>query len=185
MRPFIFGYGSLVNRGTHDYAEAHTARLHGWKRAWRRTNLRKVAYLTVVPSKGSLIDGMILQAAHGDNQLDAREYAYERHTVTNAVAHPAQNSGDVQLYSIAEGAHFEPTHENPVLLSYVDVVVQGYLREFGEEGVRNFFETTDGWHAPIHDDREQPIYSRHQSLRADERQLVDDWLKTVGARVER
>ena len=26
-----------------------------------------------------------------------------------------------------------------VLLSYIDVVVQGYLREFGEDGVARFF----------------------------------------------
>lgn len=184
MRPFIFGYGSLVNRRTHDFAEAHPAHLKGWKRAWRRTNLRRVAYLTAVPSNDSVIDGLILQATHGDATLDQREHAYARHTVTHAVAHPAENSGDVQVYSIADGTHFEPTYENPVLLSYVDVVVQGYFREFGEEGVRNFFETTEGWHAPIHDDRAKPIYSRHQSLCRSELDQVDFWLKEVGARVE-
>jgi hypothetical protein len=66
-------------------------------------------------------------------------------------------------------------------LSYIDVVVQGYLREFGEEGVARFFATTDGWDAPVADDRADPIYLRHQTLTRAERALVDRWLDDLGA----
>lgn len=45
-----------------------------------------------------------------------------------------------------------------VLLSYLDVVVQGYFREFGRKGVVHFFEMTEGWHAPVLNDRANPIY---------------------------
>ena len=72
-----------------------------------------------------------------------------------------------------------------MLLSYIDVVVQGYLREFGERGVRHFFETTDGWEAPVLDDRAAPIYPRHQRLSPDERALVDDQLREIGVRPRR
>ncbi|MDX5384038.1 MAG: gamma-glutamylcyclotransferase, partial [Rhodobacterales bacterium] len=34
---FFFGYGSLVNRATHDYGQARAATLPGWRRAWRHT----------------------------------------------------------------------------------------------------------------------------------------------------
>ena len=47
---FFFGYGSLVNRATHDFPEAHPARVTGWRRAWRHTDLRPVAYLTAEPA---------------------------------------------------------------------------------------------------------------------------------------
>jgi hypothetical protein len=56
------------------------------------------------------------------------------------------------------------------------VVVQGYLREFGEAGVKRFFDTTDGWEAPVLNDRADPVYPRHRVLTADERTLVDDLL---------
>ena len=61
------------------------------------------------------------------------------------------------------------------------MVVQGYLREYGEEGVAHFFRTTDGWDAPIAGDRAAPRYSRHQTLSRFERQLVDKWLDEVSA----
>ena len=51
--------------------------------------------------------------------------------------------------------------------------------------MQRFFDTTDGWDAPILNDRAAPIYGRHQALREDERTLVQDWLAAVGARVIR
>ena len=63
-----------------------------------------------------------------------------------------------------------------MLLSYLDVVVQGYLREFGEQGVQRFFDTTDGWDAPVLNDRADPVYPRHRTLNEQERALVDDML---------
>ena len=80
------------------------------------------------------------------------------------------------IYSIPEGKHGAPSMAHPVLLSYLDVVVQGYLHEFGPDGVERFFATTDGWDAPILDDRAHPHYPRHQHLTPAETALVDDWL---------
>ncbi len=40
MDPYFFGYGSLVNRLTHDHRAEPAAR-RGWRRAWRRTSLRR------------------------------------------------------------------------------------------------------------------------------------------------
>ncbi|WP_323785658.1 hypothetical protein [Thalassovita sp.] len=72
---------------------------------------------------------------------------------------------------------------HPILLSYLDVVVQGYHQEFGEQGVTRFFQTTDGWDAPILDDRKQPHYPRHQTLARPETRLVDRMLDDIGARL--
>ena len=65
-RPYFFGYGSLVNRGTHDFDDAHPARLSGWRRIWRHTDLRPVAYLTVVPDASAEIDGLIAHVPDDD-----------------------------------------------------------------------------------------------------------------------
>lgn len=56
---FFFGYGSLVNRATHDYGQARPASLPGWRRAWRHTALRPVAFLTAEPDPASTIEGLI------------------------------------------------------------------------------------------------------------------------------
>ncbi len=174
--PFFFGYGSLVNRRTHAHDEAHAARVRGWRRVWRHTALRPVAFLTAVPDPGTEIDGLIAGVPGADwAALDAREHAYDR-VAAAGVAHALDWRPEVSLYTIPEGKHGAPDRAHPVLLSYIDVVVQGYLDEFGEDGVRRFFETTAGWEAPVADDRADPIYSRHQTLTERERRLVDRWL---------
>ncbi|WP_093966877.1 gamma-glutamylcyclotransferase family protein [Actibacterium lipolyticum] len=182
--PFFFGYGSLVNRATHSYAHAFPAQISGWRRAWRHTTLRPVAFLTAVPAHGEQIDGLIAAVpGHDWAALDEREHAYDRHPVTGPLHHQAPDAGDVQIYAVAPQHSDSPDARHPILLSYVDVVVQGYLREYGEAGVIRFFDTTDGWDAPIKDDRSAPIYPRHQTLHADEKRLVDAQLVRVSANV--
>lgn len=179
--PFFFGYGSLVNRRTHDYDNAHRAEVSGWRRAWRATDLRKAAFLTVLPDPATRIDGLIAQVPDGDwAALDQRERAYDKHDAAHAVNHPLEGPLDVRLYAIPEGRHFAPTDEHPVLLSYLDVVLQGYLAEFGQAGVTRFLKTTDGWQAPVLDDRAAPVYPRAQRLGAVERAFVDDTLSSHG-----
>lgn len=175
--PFFFGYGSLVNRKTHDYEQAHPAQITGWRRSWRRSPLRDLCYLTAVPDADCTIDGLIAAVPNSDWQaLDIRERAYLRQDATRQVRHEVNHDPEVAIYAIAPDAHHPPTPENPILLSYLDVVVQGYLTEFGEEGVARFFDTTDGWHAPILNDRAKPVYPRAQSLSRTETALVDTYL---------
>lgn len=178
--PYFFGYGSLVNRKTHDFEDAHRARLRGWRRIWRHTNLRPVAYLTVVPDASAEIDGLIAHVPNDDwAALDYRERAYDRQAVCDHVSHPKDDPISVSVYTVPYEKHGSPPHEHPLLLSYIDVVVQGYLHQFGEAGVAAFFDSTSGWSAPVINDREAPIYPRHQTLSQDETQLVDDFLKQL------
>ncbi len=181
---YFFGYGSLVNRATHVFAEAHPAQLSGWRRVWRHTELRPVAFLTVLPDADCIIDGLIAAVpGAGWPALDLREAAYTRVPAHHQVIHPLPHRPEIAVYSIPEGQHGTPSAAHPILLSYIDVVVQGYLREFGPEGVARFFETTDGWGAPILDDRASPRYPRHQALSPDERALSDDHLARLDVRL--
>jgi hypothetical protein len=84
---------------------------------------------------------------------------------------------------VPESRQRESTDHYPVLLSYLDVVVQGYVRAFGLAGVQHFFDTTDGWEAPILNDRTEPRYPRHQQLKPEERELVDMHLARIEARL--
>ena len=178
---YFFGYGSLVNRDTHGFEGAQTATLTGWRRTWRHTTLRQIAYLTAVPDPTCTIDGLIAPVPDHDwAALDQRERAYARVPAAHQVTHALTHQPEIAVYAIPDGHHSAPNTRHAVLLSYLDVVVQGYLREFGEPGVTRFFDTTQGWDAPMLDDRANPSYPRHCTLRADETALVDHHLRRLG-----
>ncbi|MGY6411475.1 MAG: gamma-glutamylcyclotransferase family protein [Alkalilacustris sp.] len=184
--PFFFGYGSLVNRRTHVYAEAYAARISGWRRVWCHTDLREMAFLSVEPAPGSEIEGLIAAVPGGDwRALDERETGYDRHPLTEGLAHGATRPVSAQIYAVPAHRSAALGQRCSILLSYLDVVVQGYLTEFGEAGAERFFETTRGWDAPILDDRDRPRYPRAQRLTARERGMVDAMLATMGARMVR
>lgn len=180
--PFFFGYGSLVNRATHDYPDAYPARLSGWRRVWRHTALREVAFLSVEPAYGVVLEGLIAKVPGADwANLDEREWAYDRLNANEQVFHDAPIKADVHVYSIHRRHGTDARFS--IRLSYLDTVVQGYLREFGTRGAEAFFETTAGWDAPVMDDRASPIYARHQPLTASERDFVDASLRNLSAQV--
>lgn len=173
--PLFFGYGSLVNLATHDYADPHPARLAGWRRVWRHTKLRDAAFLSVERCEQTEISGIVARVPGADwAALDAREAAYARRDVTDTVRHQSQ-PGPVAVYEV-EDIHLSDRNDHPILQSYLDVVVQGYLRVFGEAEAQAFFETTHGWDTPILDDRADPIYPRAQRLSPDETLFVDEAL---------
>jgi hypothetical protein len=182
--PYFFGYGSLVNTATHSYEDAQPARLKGWRRQWVQTGLREAAFLTAIRCGDSEIDGLIAAVPGADwAALDEREWAYDRLAATDAVSHGLCASTDVSVYAVPEERHAAGSEVHPVLLSYLDVVVQGYLQTFGEDGVAEFFATTGGWDVPVLDDRRNPRYPRHQYLTQQERTLTDAHLQSARARI--
>ncbi len=178
---FFFGYGSLVDSRTHVHAP--TARVAGWRRAWCRIEGRPLAILTAVRAPGAEIDGLIAPVVDGDwAALDAREFCYLRRDATADVTHDTE-AREIAIYEVPQVDRLTTDADCPILLSYLDVVVHGYLTEFGPEGVARFIETTDGWHTPVLDDRAAPRYPRAQSLSAECRALVDDLLAKAGSRI--
>ncbi|WP_281966717.1 gamma-glutamylcyclotransferase family protein [Roseovarius nanhaiticus] len=185
---YFFGYGSLVNRGTHDFTAAHPARLKGWRRRWRPTNLREVAFLSVVEDTGTIIDGLIAPVPDADwHALDLREGAYDRVPAEHMVEHPLPHRPQIAVYAVpgygARTAMEERGHH--LLLSYIDVVIQGYLREFGPAGAQHFFDTTDGWEVDVIDDRAAPRYPRACTLTQGETDVVDAGLASLPVRMKR
>lgn len=183
--PHFFGYGSLVNQDTHAYPVRGQARVRGWRRVWRHSAQRSVAFLTVEEAEGVTISGLIAEVPQADwAALDARERAYDRlslseHHATDAVAL------NLHLYR-AKPAHVgPPSLRHPVLLSYLDTVVEGYLQVFGEPGVSDFFATTAGWDAPIRNDRDDPVYTRATQPDAKVRAMVDSALRDLSAQVQK
>ncbi|MGB7270998.1 MAG: gamma-glutamylcyclotransferase family protein [Albidovulum sp.] len=176
--PAFFGYGSLVNRATHDYALATPARLKGWRRIWRHTAQRQLAYLSAEPAVDTEIDGLIAAVPGNDwAVLDLREEAYQRVPLAiDALVIAPEWAEAVAIYSVDKAPDAAPV---PILLSYLDVVLQGFLKEFGPDGPLRFFASTTGW-GPILDDRALPRYPRHQVLAPTEMALFDSLIAAHG-----
>lgn len=183
---YFFGYGSLVNRLTHGFTPALPATARGWRRAWRAIPGRDPVYLTATPDPSCSIEGLIAPVPpEGWAALDLREQAYERRDARAAVSHGAENVSQMAIYEIAPEHYVTPGPEQVILLSYLDVVIQGYLVEYGQAGAERFFDTTVGWEAPLLDDRAAPRYPRAQKLSDAERAVVDTHLTRLGCEVRR
>ncbi len=184
--PYFFGYGSLVNRATHTYPNASHATAHGWKRAWVDTPARPYAYLTGVRAEGSQIDGLIAEVPGADwDALDVREEAYDRIHEPARIKHTHANALDIAIYAVPETTFQTSADRLPILQSYLDVVLQGYIQEFGFKGAEAFLESTDGWDAPILNDRATPLYPRHQILTVQETDFVDATLHALGSEIRK
>jgi hypothetical protein len=181
MTPYFFGYGSLVNRATHTYPNARPAQLQGWRRAWVRTPSRDVVFLSVVNDLKTTIDGLIAAVPGADwAALDAREHGYARLSSGTAVNHDMIPKPEIAHYAVAPESTCTGG-DHVILLSYLDVVVQGFVQEFGEAGVSRFFATTSGWKTPVLNDRATPRYPRAQVLTPQETALVDHHLAAASA----
>ena len=161
----VFGYGSLVNRRTQNFG-GEKAVLEGWRRVWVATSARPAAFLSVEPAD-SRIEGLSFAVPQQDlPALDEREAQYDRISHGNGV-----------VYSVP-GRNQAP-RSCPILRSYLDVVLQGYLREFGQPGLARFMTTTFGWENGVFDDRAAPIYPRAQPVSPREKALFDALLGSV------
>jgi len=178
-----FGYGSLVNRNTlrTNIVHAIPARLHGWRRLWRaRPDMPgfPAALLSVRLEEGASVDGLLV-FDRLDNlpAVDLREVHYDRRSVLPehvGTRTPLPHECPIFVY---EAQHEVPLHPEPplILQSYLDAVMQGFLVEHGEEGVRRFVRETHHFDTPIYKDRAAPSYPRAVTLNTSEAGLFD-WL---------
>ena len=184
-----FGYGSLVNRETLP-EDALTARVRvsGWRRAWRHSvgtgDMRRCT-LTVIPDPDcSILGAVVAQPGHHEDTMQRREALYHRIDLPPTAVDWLDGRPDEwpePFIHVGEPAYRRAgDHDHPVLLSYVETVLAGFLRTFGDDGPRHFFETTADWHVPVMDDRNSPVYARATQLGEDERLLVDDLLAEAG-----
>ncbi len=182
-----FGYGSLVNRDTRPPDEPSIcARLDGWKRVWGHRVQRSGEHagctsLSVLPANGA-IDGVVVRMPAANlPMLDEREQGYQR------LAIPRQqfdldgeiDANIVYMYQSAPENRGLATRANPILLSYVDCVMAGYEKLFGEQGLTDFLHSTDGWSGAIENDRQAPRYPRAVKLTEDVHKRFDQSLYNV------
>lgn len=180
-----FGYGSLVNRATRPAGEiAYPAALRGWRRAWNHRVPASDARLACTalsidplaadrddgPGDASgdragagSIDGVVVALpAAGLAALDAREANYDRLRLprTAFVLPDGVEAESVHVYRSTAARRSPADAAHPILASYADCVMAGYLERFGTAGLEAWIATTDGWEAPRLDDRARPAYPR-------------------------
>jgi hypothetical protein len=121
--------------------------------------------------------------------VDEREARYDRvridHSVIELVG--GEGPGDdlpADLYLYVGRAQPEPASPPSLLQSYLDAVMAGYLREFGEEGVAHFLETTFGFERRVIRDRAAPRYSRSIRIDGALADRFDMLLAAVGVRFD-
>lgn len=178
-RTRFFGYGSLVNLATHNYKNVHKIDVQGWRRQWVYSATRDISFFSVTKDPDTTLQGVVADVSDiGWQALDIREAGYLRHDLSGGC-----NFSDVQVY-VANPDHVDPKgFGKPILLSYLDCVVQGFLDQFGEDGVTGFFNTTSGWDRPIKNDRAAPIFPRAQVLSTAQTALVDRHLQDISANI--
>ena len=187
-----FGYGSLVNRATlrTDYVAAVPARLNGWRRCWRprKSNdpndpRRHLSMLSAWQREGHAIDGLLVfDRLDHLPAVDEREAAYDRVPVEVECLEVAVEIPDGCALFVYEAHTNEATHDPgaPIAQSYLDAVMQGFMHEFGHDGVMDFLDSTDGFERPVRADRHSPVYSRSVALPDDQRDLFDSLLADRG-----
>lgn len=166
----FFGYGSLVNLQTHKYLNPYPTEIKGWKREWVSSEIHDIAFLSVTPCNLTILQGMRASTESiGWDALDLREIGYKRHNLKEY---------NMQMY-VVDPEYIDRTIKKPILLSYLDCVIQGFYRHFGKKGVTAFFQTTDNWDHPILDDRSSPQYPRATNLNEFELFLVNEHLEKL------
>jgi hypothetical protein len=180
----VFGYGSLVHRGTHAMRAISPATLEGWERVWVRTGGRRAAFLSVRRAPAVVIEGLLLEVRDTEwVALDRREAAYRREVVR---VRPAEaDTVTAQVYVVPEPQAEPPSAEHPILLSYLLTVASGFAAEFGPEAIARFFATTSGWQGAILDDSAAPAYPRACPADPEVVCAVREGIARVGARVRR
>lgn len=182
-KSYSFGYGSLVNRGTHAFEELYPARVAGWGRRWCHwvdASFYRCTSLTVAPDPAASISGLVMGTPPTTHDgLNEREAGYDRIIIdAGAIAHSGPAGVEVELYQSRDQ---RPGADHaPILQSYVDTVMQGFEQEFGREGLHQFVAETSGWDTPILRDRAAPHYPRATSLLTGQARLFDTILEDIG-----
>lgn len=181
---YIFCYGSLVNKESRHKTGGTilvgAARVAGLQRAWNIRITDKTG-LGAVFAENSACNGVIVSVTAEElAKFDERELPelYKRVSLSpeqiSFLGSEKPASGTFWVY-IAKKSELADK-ENPILQSYLDVVLTGFL-DFGQAFAEEFIRSTAGW-KNIENDRARPRYSKHLD-RTERQEEIDQLLKLI------
>lgn len=185
-----FGYGSLVNKQTlrTRYISAHPASLKGWRRHWQSYPGEGVerALLSIHEHPETIISGMlVIDRLENLPALDEREAFYRRVNLSAEDLILHDDGCDIEQFHTGRLFVYVAQHHDdkrpPLLQSYLDAVMAGFHKEFGDEGLEGFLKTTVGFDREIIPDRDAPLYPRAVSIDRNMAALFDASLRAIGA----
>jgi hypothetical protein len=169
-RHFIFGYGSLISATsrakTGETGQVWPVRITGYQRNWSVMSTEYgMSSVAVIPVLEAHCNGVLIEIDESEIPVfDQRERGYQRSQVKLEQLFGYQQQslpeGTVWIYHSHEIA--KPTHDCPIALSYVDVILSGCLA-LGDAFANDFLSLTKGWHHPLINDRQTPRYPRVQA----------------------
>lgn len=166
---YIFGYGSLIcsdsrsrTGATHT---AHAIEVTGIQRKWSvHTPDWPATAVGAHSVKDANCNGVYFEVdAVNLAKFDQREQGYQRvaipwqHVTAQQTNHSLPSTGTLWVY-VGSHSMAQPEPSRPIMLSYVDVIINGCL-DYGEEFAARFTETTELWQFLV-DDRHSPQYPR-------------------------
>ena len=172
---FIFGYGSLICPSsrvlTGSLGPGVACKITGFSRSWS-ARVRDCTAVGVNADESGSVWGVVCRVEGNVpeeiKRFDAREAGYDRvrvqkeHiSVFDGCVNPVGDDDEVFVYVGKTSAL--ANEENPILQSYVDVIVKGCLETGGVEFARGFIETTRGFEGTWFNDRATPKYVRSET----------------------
>lgn len=143
----------------------------------------KICALTVAPDPRVAIAGLVLfHDIRGFDELDQRESGYSRGPVPARLDSPDHSTAGLGCFTyVGDPAHHRSgSNEFPIWRSYLDCVLAGYFELGGHWAMEDFIASTQGWDAPILDDRQTPLYPRAVALASDLERGIDETLAKHG-----
>ncbi|OLQ77635.1 hypothetical protein BIT28_04595 [Photobacterium proteolyticum] len=186
---YIFGYGSLINHHsrllTSQTGKAVPATVNGLQRHWGKVDgSYKISPLVAMLGKGHC-NGVLVKI--GENSLvefDRREKGYRRIELDPAdvaASHAVENQKMVinePIWAYIRANPQPPCEVQPIMQTYVDTVLAGCL-SISEQFAKTFVETTQGWHHPFENDRQQPKYGNLAGVLDEHLMLIDQLIADV------
>lgn len=189
---YIVGYGSLMQtdskRGTEPNAgENLPVRVKGFQRAWNTHGVFPTCYLGVQQSKSARMVAALYRSFPKEGVLtaDAREIDYCRvavdpDSVTMLDGSPVPANSQIWVYANKPETLAAPDAGNPIVQSYVDIVITGCLelqelvKDPDIDFVEQFVKTTKGWSKHWVNDR---LYPRRPYIHQPKAWEIDSALK--------
>lgn len=164
---YIFGYGSLISSEsrlkTGESGKTTICYARGIKRSWNFVVPRdNNTALGAVYDEEAECNGVLIPIPEIElPKYDAREVGYSRQLIESDAIR-LTNNHDVPpaIWVYLLNTPGQPSSENPIIQSYLDVVLTGCFEVGGEQLARDFIALTHGWSVNWINDRQNPRYPR-------------------------
>lgn len=171
-KQYIFAYGSLINKQSRNKNMKNVEVIYGEVKGYRRSwcisvTDRKFTALGLVEDSSAICNGIYIPVSDEDiisfdkRELDGSGFQYERVRIDSKSCDKAFSDDIVYTYLTLKEK--EATKSEPLIQSYIDVVLAGCL-DYEKGFAEDFCNQTFGWSQYWINDREEPLYLHPKNI---------------------